>query len=329
MNTAIFFLGLLSSILALAQQPGGSLVRMAIPGVEGVLELDVGPTNNQTRVREDGIETQMRAMNRPDYLLISAFLQKVKFPASPERCRAEWWPGTMKSLPLKRDDLRESEKDNIARVEFVIQEFQGKAVRQKNIHAYLGARDLCAEIHLSKVSFAAEDQRLFEDVLASARLLPEDEGAEAQAPQGNSLDYFRQGSRLYLQRNYAAAAVPYQKALDLEKRHRTLDKNFFLVLVDNLGMSYGISGNLGKAKEVFEYGLSQEPEYPLFHYNLACAYGEMGKMDESLEELRLAYKYRANVIRGETFPDPLKDDSFRKFVRDKKFVDAVHQMQQQ
>jgi hypothetical protein len=329
MYTAIFFLGLLSSILALAQQPGANTVRLAIPGVKGVLEINVGPTDSQMRVRGDGIETQMRAMNRPDHLLISAFLQKVRFAASPESCRAEWWPGTMKSVPIKRDELRESMKDGIARVEFVVQEFAGNAIRQKNIHAYLGARDLCAEIHLSEAAFAADDQKLFEEVLASVRLLPEEEGARAQAPSGDSLDYFRQGSRLYLQQNYAAAAVPYQKALELEKRHRTLDRNFFLVLVDNLGMSYGMSGNLARAKETFEYGLSQEPEYPLFYYNVACVYGEMGKMEESLEELRLAYKYRANMIRGETFPDPLKDDSFRNFVREKKFTDAVRQMQQQ
>jgi hypothetical protein len=44
--------------------------------------------------------------------------------------------------------------------------------------------------------------------------------------------------------------------------------------------------------------------------------------------LRLAYKYKANMIEGESFPDPLQDDSFRKFVNDKKFVDAVHAMQQ-
>ena len=101
------------------------------------------------------------------------------------------------------------------------------------------------------------------------------------------------------------------------------------MLVDNLGMSYGLTGKLSNARETFEYGITQDPEYPLFYYLLACTYGEMGKMEESLEQLRLAYKYKANVISGESLPDPLKDDSFRKFVRDKKFVAAVHELQQQ
>jgi len=130
-----------------------------------------------------------------------------------------------------------------------------------------------------------------------------------------------------LQQDYPAAAKSYQKVLDLEKNKRTLSKQYFLVLVDNLGMSYGISGKLDKAKNIFEYGLTQYSDYPLFYYNLACTYGEQKKMGEAIAQLRTAFKYKANVLDGETMPDPLKDDSFRYFVDKKEFVDAVHDMQ--
>ena len=175
--------------------------------------------------------------------------------------------------------------------------------------------------------FAPEEQKLFDAVLASARLRLDDSGAQDQAQNNRATAYFGQASRFYDQRNYEAAADMYQKALDLEKQKRVLSPTIFRVLVDNLGMSYGLTGNLPKAKETFEYGIGQDPEYPLFYYNLACTYGEMGKMDESLGQLRLAYKYKANMIAGESFPDPMKDDSFRNFVKDKKFVDAVRAMQ--
>ena len=65
---------------------------MSIPGVPGVLQLDVGATTFQTKVTPDGKEVQLRAFDRPDQLGISAFLQRVTFPASAEKCRAEWWP---------------------------------------------------------------------------------------------------------------------------------------------------------------------------------------------------------------------------------------------
>jgi hypothetical protein len=53
----------------------------------------------------------------------------------------------------------------------------------------------------------------------------------------------------------------------------------------------------------------------------------MDKMDDALTQLRLAYKYKANMISGETLPDPMKDDSFRHFVGKKEFVTAVQEMQ--
>ncbi len=310
------------------QQPGVSKAQISIPTVKGVLEIDVGPTTWEAHVRPDGKENQLRAMYRPDNLVITAFLQKVKFPASPEKCRAEWWPLTAKSTPIKREELRQSARDGVAIVEYIIPEFRGKPVRQKSVHAYLGSRDLCAEVHLSKERSTPEDQKLFDEVLATVRLLPDESAAKDQSHNPKD-QYLAEGSQLYLQRNYPAAAERYQKALDLEKQDRTLSKSFFRVLVDNLGMSYGLTGKLTNARETFEYGISQDSEYPLFYYLLACTYGEMGKMDESLEQLRLVYKYKANVIPGESLPDPLKDDSFRKFVRDKKFVDAVHELQLQ
>jgi tetratricopeptide (TPR) repeat protein len=325
---------LFCSLNVLAQTVKSNPVQMAIPGVKGVLEFDVGPAGFDTRVRPDGKEVQLQAFDRSDHLGVTAFLQRVTFPASAEKCRDEWWPGSKKALRVQRDDLQETLVQNgIARVEYLVQEFQGKKVHQKTIHAYLGEGNLCAEIHLSKVDFVTEDERLFDDLLLTVRLLPETAASAAptqnKAPQDHdSSYYFGQGSKLYLQHNYSSAAESYQKALDLEKQKRTLSKDYFRVLVDNLGMSYGISGKLLEAKATFEYGLTQDPEYPMFYYNLACTYGEMNKMDDTLTQLRLAYMHKANMIAGETLPDPLKDDSFRHFADKERFVKAIHEMRQ-
>jgi tetratricopeptide (TPR) repeat protein len=302
--------------------------RIWIPGVKGVLEMDVGASSWKRLVRSDGLETKLEAMERPDNLLITAFLQKVNFSASAENCRKDWWPKTKKN-PLKRENLRETDvKDGIARVEFVIHRFRDAPVEQKNIHAYLGSGNLCAEVHLSKVQFQPEDQKLFEDVLSTVHLLPDEKADEAADGGSDALLYVAQGSQYYLKRDFHEAAKFYQKALDLEKQKRTLPSDVFRVLVDNLGMAYGISGKLDRAKETLAYGIAQDPEYPMFYYNMACTYGEMDKMEAALEQLRLAYKYRANMIAGEgPLPNPLTDDSFRKFVGNETFVQAVREMQ--
>jgi hypothetical protein len=333
MKTAALAVALFCSLSLLPQTGKGNPVQMAIPGVTGVLEFDVGPTTHETRVRPDGKEVQLRAFGRPDKLEITAFLQKVTFAAGPEKCRDEWWPGTKKG-PFQRDDLHETVVEGgIARVEFIVPEFKGIKVRQKNLHAYLGGRDLCAEIHLSKIGFEPKDQKLFDDFLATVKFLPDASSSSSPSPQSvqagdrDSSYYFRQGSKFFIQQNYPEAANWYQRSLDLEKQKRVLSKDLFRVLVDNLGMSYGISGNLTQAKVTFDYGLTQDPEYPMFFYNLACMYGEMDKMNDALAELRLAYKYKANTIAGEKLPDPLQDDSFRHFVDKQDFVNTVHEMQ--
>ena len=151
MKSSIVLTFVLLPATIFGQHAGVSKAQISIPAVKGVLELDAGPTDWEAQVRPDGKETQLRAMHRVDQLLITAFLQKVKFSASAEKCRAEWWPMTAKSAPMKRKELRQSEKNGIAIVEYIVPEFRGNAVRQKSLHAYLGSRDLCAEVHLSKV----------------------------------------------------------------------------------------------------------------------------------------------------------------------------------
>jgi tetratricopeptide (TPR) repeat protein len=97
-------------------------------------------------------------------------------------------------------------------------------------------------------------------------------------------------------------------------------------MVDNLGMAYGISGDLKKAKETFEYGLSKDPKYPMFHYNMACTYAEMNDVDQAIMYLKKAFENKENMIKGEKFPDPWRDDSFQRFMNNDKFVNALKEM---
>ena len=155
-------------------------------------------------------------------------------------------------------------------------------------------------------------------------------GVSAPSPQKASqvMELMQEGSAHYLRRNFKKAIGPYQKALDLEKQKRTLEPTLWRVLVDNLGMSYGITGNLKVAKEAFEYGITEDPEYPMFYYNMAGTYGEMDNMEKAIEYLRLAYARKDNMIPGEKFPDPAKDSSFARFADNEKFIAALKEMKE-
>src|SRR5690348_6271243 len=103
-----------------------------------------------------------------------------------------------------------------------------------------------------------------------------------------------QGGAKWESRDYNDA-IPYlTKALELHKKRPTLSKTSWRILVDNLGMAYGMAGNLGKAKEIFEYGLSVVSTYPMFYYLPADDYAEAGDENLAIDYLRRAYAHRAH-----------------------------------
>jgi hypothetical protein len=57
----------------------------------------------------------------------------------------------------------------MALVRAMIEEMDGRPVRQQNVHAHLFRDGVCVELHLSKVLYAPEDEGLFEAVLRTVR----------------------------------------------------------------------------------------------------------------------------------------------------------------
>jgi hypothetical protein len=52
----------------------------------------------------------------------------------------------------------------------------------------------------------------------------------------------------------------------------------------------------------------------------------MDDLDSAIEHLREAWNRRKNLAEGERFPDPRQDSSFKRFLSDKRFQDAVRDM---
>ncbi|ULA63528.1 MAG: membrane protein of unknown function [Nitrospira sp.] len=137
------------------------------------------------------------------------------------------------------------------------------------------------------------------------------------APAANrpsSFNLFKKGNAHYVQSQYARAIPWYRSALEMEKISRRLPVVYWRVLVDNLGMAYGLTGRLAEAKAMFEYGLRSDPQYPMFHYNLACTYAEMNAPDEAMRSLAVAFRYRQYGNPGEGLPDPRTDSSFQRYL---------------
>lgn len=134
------------------------------------------------------------------------------------------------------------------------------------------------------------------------------------------------GDVQFAMRRYNAAADEYSTALKLNATQQTLNTLQVHGLTNQLGVSVALAGNLEKAKSIFDDAVKQDPDYPLYHYNLACTYAELGQLDPAIAQLQAAWKLRSNLGEGERFPDPRQDSSFKNYMNDPKFKEAVQYM---
>jgi hypothetical protein len=225
--------------------------------------------------------------------------------------------------------VKASEINSMAVIEVLFPKPEGIPLQQKNFFVCAAKDDIYVDLHLSKVQFQPSNETLFTDVINRVQIIDRTEavspvttpksGESPIIPGSTSMDYFRDGSRFYIANDFKNAIGPYQKALDLEKQHSELSTNYWRVLVDNLGMAYGITNDLDHAEETFTYGVSKDPSYPMFYYNLACVCAERNNMNRTMDFLRKAFALKANAIPGEGMPDPRQDDSFQRFMSNDSF----------
>lgn len=313
-----------------ARQGGGDVRRISIPGEKWTLEVSLpGFVVEQDELRGDGKGRRIMAGDEARGYVLSIFLEPVPDNKTATELR-DWDASGYSKSPLKPTDFKSAEYKQIPTLEYMIKEFQGQPVNQKHLNAYIVHGGFWAHIHLSKVGWRAGDEKLFYDIVDSVKFAAGGVAAaasELRSGGGAAMDLMREGSVLFMRRDYKAAAVPYARALELEKQNPQLSRDLRRVLIDNLTMSYGISGDLKRAKETAEYGLSKEPDYPMFHYLLANTYAEMGDLDNTILYLKRAFARRKNMINGERMPDPRTDGSFTRFMKDEKFLAALKEIE--
>jgi tetratricopeptide (TPR) repeat protein len=324
----IFLLSLLGGIAHAQDAAAPAKSDVWLPGKPWALQLDgTGFTTKANEIQADG-RRYFLAENTKSRFVVSVYLEPSKGPVSPGECKRSLEEkakhnATLASGELKGVGYRENGEMQI--LEFTLPELDGVPTNQKNIFGCLIKDNVFVDIHISKIFAKPADGPVFDALLQAFHFVPK-EASDAPVPTGNSMMLFQQGSRYFLAHQYRQAIAPYQKAFEIEKSTPTLEKNLWRVLVDNLSMAYGISGDLTNARETLTYGVSKDPDYPLFYYNLACVTAEKGDRADTENYLKLAFERRDNLIPGETFPDARVDDSFQKLLLQKEFRQFVNSL---
>jgi len=266
----LLILMFIASTNGVSQPQGERFVSISVPGESWVVRIDAPDfVVSQNEIRSEG-QKYLMATNGRSNVVLSVTLEKVSGHAEIEECRSSLQRRTAGDGPFKITNVRAREINGVPVVEYLIPEVEGIKVQQGNLFACMVNEDVYIDIHLRKWNFRQKMMHCLRQFSKPRGLLRQSQMPRPQMGQ-RPASSSPMASQAFLQGRYSAAIGPYQQALDLEKKQPTLDQTLTRVLIDNLGMAYGITGDLVKATEVFNYGVSKDPTYPMFYTtSLVC-----------------------------------------------------------
>jgi tetratricopeptide (TPR) repeat protein len=251
------------------------------------------------QVKPDG-RRYLTALQHKTGLTVSVTLEKVLTRATAHGCIEQLQLIQKDPSVIHGQDIALNITGAIPTLEYTLHKFRGVRLDHKHVYACLAQDNVYADIHLSKAHYTTADAPLFQLEI---------------------------GNVLYRQNKFAQAISPYSKAYDLETAEPQLDRALWRVLIDHLGMAYGMTGRLKEAKALFEQGIQADPAYPIFHYNLACTFADMNELDHTIQSLKTAFRHRKNLNPGDPeMPDPRQNVSFQRFMKHETFRNLVNDL---
>jgi hypothetical protein len=336
--TVVFLCTAVSASSYAGQSDPPKPLEVTLPSLPWRLVLDAPGFTQRINEIQQGGRRYFLADSDTNHFAVSVFLEPTATSPPPGECERSLKATAARNVPASTTPLpgvRYRKNGDMQILEYTLSS-EGVPLKQRNIFACIPREDAYIDIHISKVLFTDADQPAVDKLLQSFRIVPRDSSAAVASTTDGAVDsgagrqLFLEGSRAFRDGKYQESIAPYQKALDLEKASPKLEKTLWLALIDNLTMAYGITGNFAASQATAQYGVSEDPAYPLFYYNLACAAAEQGNVADTQNFLKLAYDRRGNMIPGEKFPDARTDDSFATLMKNpdfRGFVNALYSNQ--
>lgn len=284
---------------------------LTMPGLTWALEIDESNFSIENKsIDPDKGTAKLLAKDPWTQTTITAFIEKAKKQGGAPACREyHWWQ--IRKTPFSLKDVHLYESGPMAVLEYSLPKVGTTSIDLKNVNAYMAKDDCWIGVEIAQSShipgYVDALRAILDKIRIDAEYVP------------TVMEDLGSGSYYFLKKDYLKAAAYYQKVLQRKDPEAALNRNSWRVVVDQLGMSYGLSGELDKAQELFEWAIPNDPEYPMFYYNLACTFAEKNLLDRALENLRLAFQYKQHMLKDESFPDPLTDASFKKHRKVKTF----------
>lgn len=317
MRKSLVSIGLVLVIAASAAgqtAPNTDGFELALPEHQGKLRWHAdGFEIVQVSAKPGGREIGIRGRSESRQLMFLGFLFLVSNQSAlaGPRCR-DGAMDLMKGNPafkiLAQSELADSKNLPVELITYAARGDDGKTVY--SMRGFVATGDICGDLEFYSDNAISPSDPYLKGIFESYRFDP------GYTPQ--FADIFLYAQILFKQEMYKAAAPLFEESLTKlagDKNDQTMRR----VATDQAGMSYGISGDTSKARSIFESAIKGDPDYPMYYYNLACADAQDGRLANARTHLQEAFARKANMIPGETLPDPSKDDSFLPYRSDKEF----------
>jgi len=317
-------LALTSIVVSAGQSPTNEGdFRLALPAHQGQLQWRAdGFKIIQSSAKPNGQEIGIRGKDQTGRFTFLGFLFLVSGETSltSTKCRDGALEPLKKSNPtfrlLASSEIPSSNELPVELVTYSAQGRDGKPVY--SMRGFVATADICGDLEFYGETAINPENTELKSIFQSYRFNP------TYVPQFN--DVFLYGQILYRNGMYKAAAPILEQSLTKLSDSKSQEM-MRRVATDQAGMAYGIAGETAKARRIFESAIAKDPDYPMYYYNLACADAQAKKLADARVHLQQAFARKGNMLQGEVFPDPSKDDSFLPYRNDKdfwEFVESLH-----
>jgi tetratricopeptide (TPR) repeat protein len=315
---------------AAAQSATDARFELALPEHQGQLSWSAERFKAvEYSAKPEGREIGVRGKDESGRLTFLAFL--FLFPEQALLTSAKCRDGVLDLMKKSDPGLKVETKDkaapsgpSIAMARYAMPGRGGKMVNA--VRGFVATGDICGDLEVYSDAPITADDAVVEKIFASYRF------DKDYSPQFDSVLLYAQ--TFYKGHMYKAAAPIFEVALAKLKENPDMAARMLKdtttakrVVTDQAGMAYGMSGDITKARSLFERAIVEDPDYPLNYYNLACADAEEKNLAGARTHLQQAFARKANVIPGEAMPDPTKDDSFLPYRDNKEFWTFLQSLQ--
>jgi hypothetical protein len=142
-------------------------IALSVPGIPWAMKIKApGFALDQRGAQSGGQSAYFMASNTSTGVILSGWMENRGKKGTAKEAREYFWEGT-KRAPFKMDDVKMSESGQMPTVEYLIREYQGTVVNQKNLWAYFIKDQYWLNLHLSKTNFRPGEESLFKPILES------------------------------------------------------------------------------------------------------------------------------------------------------------------